>query len=140
MFYMKIDPYLGTKEDFESLVEAAKSEGIRVILDGVFSHTGSRSVYFDREREFGGGACSDPDSPYRSWYKFTSYPDHYDSWWGFQTLPCLDKDNEGYLYIMFSLLGLWEQMKQKKWLLWMGFWAVTSSRNFSCMCLPKLLF
>ncbi len=106
--YLRIDPMLGTERDFTELCERAHELGIRVILDGVFSHTGSRSVYFDREREFGGGACSDPDSPYRSWYKFSHYPDRYDSWWGFPTLPCLDKNNESYRNYIFGEGGVVE--------------------------------
>ena len=46
--YMKIDTYLGTEDDFRSLVESAEKQGIRVILDGVFNHTGDDSVYFNR--------------------------------------------------------------------------------------------
>ncbi len=89
--YKKIDPMLGTDEDFENLCREAHDLDMKVILDGVFSHTGSNSRYFDREGVFGGGAYSDPDSPYRSWYQFQEYPRRYTSWWGFETLPCLDK-------------------------------------------------
>ena len=57
-------------------------------------------------------------------------------------LKCKLKLENGVRYIMFSLLGLWEQMKQEEVALVDGFLgsAVRSSRNFSCMCLPKLLF
>ena len=58
-------------------------------LDGVFSHTGSDSVYFNRNGRYGqhSGAYRDPNSPYREWYTFHRYPDSYESWWGFLTLP-----------------------------------------------------
>lgn len=46
--YMHIEPALGTEEDFKSLAQTAKAKGIRLILDGVFSHTGADSVYFDK--------------------------------------------------------------------------------------------
>ena len=46
--YMKIDPALGTEQDFIDLAGAAREHGIRLILDGVFSHTGSDSIYFDK--------------------------------------------------------------------------------------------
>ena len=95
--YKRVDPMLGTEEDFADLCRQAHDRGIRIILDGVFSHTGSNSVYFDREGIFGHGAYSDPDSPYRSWYTFQHYPDRYTSWWGFPTLPCVDKTNESYV-------------------------------------------
>lgn len=85
--YRKIDPMLGTEEDFTLLCRECEKHGISVVLDGVFSHTGSDSVYFDKRGVYGGGAYSDPDSPYRSWYDFSSYPEHYRSWWGFDSLP-----------------------------------------------------
>lgn len=91
--YRRIDPMLGTDEDFVALCEAAHELDIKIILDGVFSHTGSNSRYFDSEGIFGAGAVSDPKSPYRSWYQFRHYPDVYNSWWGFKTLPCLDKSS-----------------------------------------------
>ncbi len=75
--YMRIDPMLGTENDFVSLCRSAKEQGIRIILDGVFSHVGSNSKYFDRDGVFGGGAASDPDSPYRSWFDFKNYPNEY---------------------------------------------------------------
>ena len=47
--YHKIDPVLGDIEDFRALVTAAEQRGIHIILDGVFSHTGSNSIYFNRQ-------------------------------------------------------------------------------------------
>ena len=95
--YRRVDPLLGTEEDFENLCRKAHERGIRVILDGVFSHTGSRSVYFDKENEFGGGAYSCPESPYKSWFQFKTYPEEYESWWGFQTLPNVKELDPAYL-------------------------------------------
>ena len=95
--YMKIDPLLGTEEDFVSLCEAAHKSDIRIILDGVFSHTGSNSIYFDKNNVFGGGAFSDPNSPYRKWYNFSEYPNKYASWWGIETLPCVNEMCPEYL-------------------------------------------
>lgn len=92
--YRRIDPMLGTDEDFVALCEAAHKLDIKIILDGVFSHTGSNSRYFDSEGVFGTGAVSDSKSPYRSWYQFKKYPKEYTSWWGFKTLPCLDKTSK----------------------------------------------
>ena len=86
--YSHVDPILGTEEDFKELCEKAKERGIHVINDGVFSHTGSDSVYFNRSGRYGdGGAYRDRNSPYYSWYKFNEWPDNYNSWWGFYTLP-----------------------------------------------------
>lgn len=86
--YSKVDPMLGTEEDFINLCSEAKKRGIHVINDGVFSHTGSDSVYFNRSGRYGsGGAFRDKNSPYYSWYKFNEWPYNYNSWWGFYTLP-----------------------------------------------------
>ncbi len=95
--YRRIDPLLGTNEEFESLCVQALEHGIRIVLDGVFSHTGDDSVYFNRQGRYGdGGAYRDPESPYRGWYQFEEYPDRYHSWWGFKTLPEVDENNPSY--------------------------------------------
>jgi len=69
------------------------------VLDGVFSHTGSDSRYFNREGRYGdGGAYRDPNSPYRSWYDFDpKYKGGYRSWWGFETLPEVNEENPSYV-------------------------------------------
>ena len=95
--YMRIDPMLGTEDDFASLCRSANEQGIKIILDGVFSHVGSNSKYFDREGVFGGGAVSDPNSEYRSWFDFKNYPDEYTSWWDIDTLPCVNEMCDGFL-------------------------------------------
>ena len=90
--YKTPDPMLGTVEDFKFLCDAAHARGIRVILDGVYSHTGSNSLYFNKNGAFPGkGAYADPDSPYRSWYTFYNWPNSYNSWWNFDTLPTVNK-------------------------------------------------
>ena len=94
--YKTPDPMLGTVEDFKTMCQTAHDRGIKVVLDGVYSHTGSRSNYFE-------SACSSPDSPYFSWYTFYQYPDSYNSWWGFDTLPTVNKMDPSFLdYIIDS--------------------------------------
>lgn len=101
--YKKIDPLLGCEEDFVKLCDEAHRRGIKIILDGVFSHTGSNSIYFDKKCIFGNGAYSNPDSPYKSWYNFGSSRDEYDSWWGIDTLPCVNELSPDYVdYIISS--------------------------------------
>lgn len=93
--YTRIDPMLGRNSDFKKLCAEAKKLGIRVVLDGVFSHTGSDSVYFNRAGRYPtAGAFNAADSPYGSWYKFSQWPDKYSCWWGFESLPELDKEDE----------------------------------------------
>ena len=90
--YKTPDPMLGTEKDFTALCDAAHARGIKVILDGVYSHTGSDSLYFDRDGNFGGnGAFCSQNSPYYSWYTFHHWPYSYNSWWGFETLPTVNK-------------------------------------------------
>ena len=92
--YSRVDPILGTNEDFIKLCRTAEEKGIRVILDGVFSHTGADSVYFNRYGNYPyQGACQGEDSPYYSWYDFRSFPDDYRCWWGFADLPEVDECN-----------------------------------------------
>jgi len=96
--YKTPDPMLGTMADFTALCRAAHARGIRVILDGVYSHTGSNSLYFDKERTFGGnGAYNSQKSPYSSWYTFHNWPRSYRSWWDFDTLPTVNKMDPGFL-------------------------------------------
>lgn len=96
--YLKPDPLLGTEEDFAALCRAAAVRGIRIILDGVFSHTGSDSIYFDKEGRYGSdGAYHDPQSRYRPWYVFGSgYPQGYRCWWGFPTLPEVNEEEPSF--------------------------------------------
>ena len=100
--YKTPDPMLGSIADFQAMCEAAHQRGIRVILDGVYSHTGSDSLYFNKYDHFPGkGAYNSPNSPYRSWYTFHRWPDSYNSWWNFDTLPTVNKmDPEFIKYII----------------------------------------
>lgn len=110
--YMKIDPFLGTEEDFKQLVEAAEKLGIRVILDGVFNHTGDDSVYFNKYGHYPSvGAYQSKDSPYYSWYSFQQFPDKYESWWGIDILPEVNENSEEYQRFIFEKGGV-----LKKWL------------------------
>ncbi len=110
--YMKIDPYLGDEEDFKSLVQAAKNQGIRLILDGVFNHTGDDSVYFNKYGRYESlGAYQSKDSPYYSWYHFQEFPDKYSSWWGIDVLPEVNENSKEYQRFIFDEGGV-----LKKWL------------------------
>ncbi len=95
--YTRIDPLLGTEQDFAALCREGKKRGISVLLDGVFSHTGSDSVYFNREGRYPEmGAYQSRESPYFPWYAFQSWPDRYDCWWNFHTLPNVRETEPSY--------------------------------------------
>jgi 4-alpha-glucanotransferase len=104
---MKIDPYLGTEEDFDRLIEDAKNLNIRVILDGVFNHTGDNSVYFNKYGYYDSiGAYQSSDSPYADWYSFEEFPDKYESWWGIDILPQVNERSESYQSFIFGENGV----------------------------------
>ncbi len=101
--YMQVDPMFGDEAKLSQLCEEAKAMGIRVMLDGVFSHVGSDSVYFNRRGTHGEkiGAYRDPDSPYKKWFTFKNWPDEYECWWGFRTLPNVNEmDDDFRKYIL----------------------------------------
>ena len=96
--YKQPDPMLGTLEDFKALCEAAHARGMKVILDGVYSHTGSDSLYFNKKGTFSGtGAYQSQSSPYSGWYTFYQWPNSYNSWWNFDTLPTVNKMNPEFI-------------------------------------------
>ncbi|MBR2134243.1 MAG: glycoside hydrolase family 13 protein [Eubacterium sp.] len=95
--YEKIDPLLGTQEDLKRLCKKAGEYGISVILDGVFSHTGCDSKYFNMYNRYDTiGAYNSKDSEYFSWYKFIDWPDDYHAWWGIKLLPEVIEEDESY--------------------------------------------
>ena len=96
--YCKIDPMLGTEQDFRLLCSEAAKRGIRVILDGVFNHTGNGSRYFNACGWYDSlGAAQSKDSPWYEWYDFTHWPDQYSSWWGIDTLPQVRESAPSYM-------------------------------------------
>lgn len=109
--YSKIDPLLGTEEDFINLCKEAEKYNIRIILDGVFSHTGSDSIYFNRENRYTSeGAYNNPDSEYADWFTFNS-DGTYKSWWGIDTLPETNETTESFINYITGKNGIAE-----KWL------------------------
>ncbi len=96
--YKTPDPMLGTMAEFKELCNAVHARGMRLILDGVYSHTGSDSLYFNKNGNFPGkGAYQSEESPYYSWYTFYHHPDSYHSWWDFDTLPTVKKMDPGFV-------------------------------------------
>ncbi len=107
--YMKIDPLLGTNEDFKALCEEAKKYDISVILDGVFSHTGADSIYFNKFGRYDTvGAYQSKESPYYNWYTFWNYPNEYEAWWGIDTLPNVQENNPDYTKYICGTEGVLE--------------------------------
>ena len=101
--YRAIDPLLGDEETFRTLCREAHKRGMRVMLDGVFNHTGSRSRYFNADGFYPElGAAQSQDSPYYDWYSFHPWPTDYDAWWGVKTLPAVDAQRPAYRQFIFK--------------------------------------
>ncbi|MDR0325225.1 MAG: glycoside hydrolase family 13 protein [Oscillospiraceae bacterium] len=96
--YSRVDPLFGTEKEFAALCDEAAALGIRIILDGVFNHTGYNSVYFNGAGFYQTlGAYQSEDSPYYKWYNFQKWPDEYESWWGIYTLPQVNESHPDYI-------------------------------------------
>lgn len=110
--YMKVSPMLGGQEAFASLCKSARDYGMRVILDGVYNHTGADSKYFNKYGNYDTiGAFGHEDSEYRDWYYFKddSY-DGYESWWGVGDLPTLNKDNRDYRKLIHDSMNMFMKL------------------------------
>ena len=118
--YGNIDPMLGCDADFSALCQAAHARGMRVILDGVFNHTGFVSRYFNGDGFYPQpGAAQSQQSPYYPWFHFQHWPDRFDSWWGIYTLPAVNEGEDSYRdYIIRgerSIVRRWLQAGADGW-------------------------
>lgn len=95
--YMKVDEMFGGDDALAALCKAARERDIDIILDGVFNHTGSDSVYFNRLGRYPSlGAYQSKESPFYRWYSFRQFPDSYESWWGIDILPRVNSRDRDY--------------------------------------------
>ena len=111
--YEEIDPMFGDEKTFSRLCSEAKKRGIRIILDGVFNHTGDDSQYFNKYGNYDSiGAYQSKESPYYSWFNFIEFPNVYESWWGMTTLPQVNEKSEA----LREYLLTGENAIVKKWI------------------------
>ncbi|MEN6566398.1 MAG: bifunctional glycogen debranching protein GlgX/4-alpha-glucanotransferase [Veillonellales bacterium] len=118
--YHQIDAMLGDNDLFAELCAKAAEKGIAVILDGVFSHTGRQSRYFNGNGTYPDtGACQSKESPYYSWYRFRHWPDDYECWWGIDDLPNVEETEPSYREFIISgggsVLKYWLSQGIKGW-------------------------
>lgn len=118
--YGKIDPILGSNDDYVNLCKEANSLGIAVINDGVFSHTGADSIYFNRYGSYPSvGAYQNRDSRFFPWYDFRHYPDDYRCWWNFKDLPEVNEQNADWQnYVIIgedSVVRRWLKLGASGW-------------------------
>jgi cyclomaltodextrinase len=118
--YFKVDPLLGGDEALRELLDAAHGRGMRVVLDGVFNHTGRGFWPFHHVLETGSA------SPYRSWFHFEdwalspgygpgAYPAPgtppnafgYTAWWGLPSLPKLNTAEPAVREYLMTVAEYW---------------------------------
>lgn len=87
--YRQVDPQFGGDEALLRLRHNTQQQGMRLILDGVFNHSGDSHAWFDRHHRGTEGACHNPHSPWRDWYHFSDAGVALD-WLGYASLPKLD--------------------------------------------------
>lgn len=117
--YLKVDELLGTEDDFKRLLDAAHEKGMKIILDGVFNHSGADSLYFNKFGTYDSlGAYQSKSSPYYDWYYFKKFPDEYACWWGCDNVPDLNKSNKDYRALVFGKSGVvekWQKLGADGW-------------------------
>lgn len=114
--YHRTDDMLGGEEGLKKLIRAAKARGISIMLDGVFSHTGDESVYFNRKGNYPGlGAYQGEGSAYYDWYEFSRFPDKYGCWWGFKSLPEVNETNRGYMAFVAGVIDHYAKLGIESW-------------------------
>ncbi|WP_333861164.1 glycoside hydrolase family 13 protein [Clostridium sp.] len=118
--YKSIDSMYGDEKIFRDLCNEANKLNMKIILDGVFNHTGDDSIYFNRYGNYDSkGAYQSKNSPYYSWYTFIEYPDKYDSWWGIESMPSVNEMNPDYVDFIIagknSVLEKWMKLGASGW-------------------------
>ena len=117
--YMAVDKGFGGDEALEFLINKAAKYGIKIILDGVFNHTGDDSLYFNKYKKYDSiGAYNSKDSKYFNWYNFKEFPDDYECWWNVKTLPRVNSSNKDYIDFITgedSVIKKWMDMGVGGW-------------------------
>lgn len=112
--YMKVDSMFGSDEALDELVIEARKRNIHIILDGVFNHTGSDSIYFNKKGKYDSvGAYQSKDSKYFHWYNFRQFPNDYECWWNVEILPRVMSDNDSYKKFIMGKGGVVEKWMNK---------------------------
>lgn len=105
--YMKIDPHFGSLETFQTLLDEAHKRDIRIVLDGVFNHSGYEFWAFQDIVKNGSA------SPYVGWYTIHGFPvvrdpkPNYDCWWGYADLPKINTNNPQARQYLFDVTRFW---------------------------------
>jgi len=116
--YYEVDPLLGGNAAFDALLKEAHRRGIRVVLDGVFNHTGRGFLQFNDILENG------PDSPYLDWFTVTGFPlrayevesgPNYAAWWNLSALPKLNVNTPAVREFLWDVGQYWIERGADGW-------------------------
>lgn len=116
--YYQIDPKLGTRNDFDALLDAAHQNGMRVIIDGVFNHC-SRGFFAFADLLENGEA-----SPYKDWFHVKKFPlnaytegdaENYIGWWNFKSLPKFNTNNPAVRDYIYKVARYWIEAGADGW-------------------------
>lgn len=116
--YFKIDPRLGDQRDFKALVELAHHNGVKVVLDGVFNHTGRGFFAFNDLLE------NQDNSAFKDWYYVKRFPidayspgeaQDYTAWWGYKSLPKLNTSNLAVRQYLMNVARYWIDQGADGW-------------------------
>lgn len=117
--YEKLDELLGDEKKFAELIKKAEKKGMKIMLDGVFNHTGADSKYFNKFGNYDSvGAYQSKESPYYDWFDFYRYPDKYHCWWGVTVTPTVSQRAVGFREMIAGKDGIidkWTKMGVKGW-------------------------
>ena len=122
--YFKIDPLLGTEDDLRALCDELHKNDMRIVLDGVFNHSGLKFAPFVDAMEKGEA------SPYRGWFCFDDkMPYGYHTFGDWRYMPKLNLQNEDCAQYFLSVGRYWlEKCHVDGWRLdvspevWPDFW------------------
>jgi len=98
--YFTVNPRLGTLDDARELVDRCHERGIRLLLDFVGNHWGSKHATFQ-------AALADRNSPYYGWYYWKSWPDEYLAYFNVPDLPKLNVDHPAVRDHLLRSVGFW---------------------------------
>ena len=113
--YLRISPEFGDLRTYHRLIEELHRAGIRLILDGVFNHTGDEFWAF---RDL---LARGKDSPYHKWYHCRQYPvrqepaPNYECWWGIKTLPKLNYSSPDLVRYILQVVEYWTRTGIDGW-------------------------
>ena len=116
--YLAIDDRLGTKDDFARLIDQAHRRGLRVLLDGVFNHTGRGFFAFRDLLDHG------ERSAFRDWYHVREFPldafgdgpaERYLAWWKLRSLPKLNTSHPPVRAYLLEIARRWIEQGVDGW-------------------------